>query len=192
MVAYRVALAALWLIFIAVWVTAAFTAKKSLGGGRVWWREVGVRIAIIVLVLLLLRIPILHHALQHGREHMLNADPRLALAGTILCAFGVALAIWARVYLGGNWGLPMSRKAEPELVTTGPYAFVRHPIYSGLLLALLGSALAESYLWLVPFVIGGAYLIYSARTEERLMARTFPDRYPDYRRRTKMLVPFVL
>ena len=192
MVVYRIALATLWLIFIAVWVVAAFAAKKSVGGARWWWRAVGFRLAIIVVVLLLLRIPNLDNAVRHSREHMLNADPRFALAGLAICALGFALAIWARVYLGSNWGLPMSRKERPELVTTGPYAYVRHPIYSGLLLALLGSALSESYVWLLPFVIAGTYFIYSARAEERLMAQTFPDRYPAYRRRTKMLVPFLL
>jgi protein-S-isoprenylcysteine O-methyltransferase Ste14 len=192
MVVYRALLAALWLLFIIVWIAAAFTAKRSVGGARRWGREVGLRLAILASVLLLLRIPILYHAVRYGRAHMLNADPRLALAGTILCALGVTWAIWARLYLGGNWGLPMSRKVQPELVTTGPYAFVRHPIYAGILLALLGSALAESYVWLLALVVAGVYFTYSARSEERLMRETFPDRYPAYQRRTKMLVPFVL
>lgn len=192
MVVYRGALAALWLIFIVVWLVAAFTAKKSTGGAPNWWRAAGLRFVIIAIVALLLRIPILRQAARQGRAHMLNADPHLALAGVVLCALGIALAIWARAYLGRNWGLPMSRKAQPELVTSGPYAYVRHPIYSGILLALLGSALSESYIWLVPFVVAGAYFIYSARAEERLMTELFPNQYPAYRQRTKMLVPFLL
>jgi len=59
--------------------------------------------------------------------------------GVALCALGIGLAIWARTYLGRNWGMPMSRKENPELVTSGPYAYVRHPIYTGLLIAMLGS-----------------------------------------------------
>ena len=86
----------------------------------------------------------------------------------------------------------MSRKERPELVTTGPYAFVRHPIYAGIILALLGAAIAESIFWLVPFFLAGAYFIYSARSEEKIMAQEFPDAYPAYQRRTKMLVPFLL
>ncbi|HMF27698.1 MAG TPA: isoprenylcysteine carboxylmethyltransferase family protein [Candidatus Cybelea sp.] len=191
MAVYRTALAALWLIFIVVWVVAAFSAKKNVGV-RSWSREAGLRFIIFALVLMLLRIPILRNAVQHGRAHLLTVDPRLALLGLILCALGVALAIWARVYLGSNWGLPMSHKAQPELVTTGPYAFVRHPIYSGLLLAILGSALAESYVWLIPLVVAGGYFLYSARAEERLMTETFPDQYPVYQKHTKMLVPFIL
>jgi len=82
---------------------------------------------------------------------------------------------------------------EPaELVTTGPYALVRHPIYGGMLLAMLGSALAQSLLWLAPLLVYGPLFIRSARREERLLLERFPQRYPGYLKRTKMLVPFVL
>jgi protein-S-isoprenylcysteine O-methyltransferase Ste14 len=121
-----------------------------------------------------------------------TTDARLGIAGVTLCALGVALAIWARVYLGKNWGMPMSRKEHPELVTTGPYAYVRHPIYTGLLLAMFGSAIAETAFWLVPLVVVGAYFIYSARSEEKGMVEEFPERYPAYQKRTKILVPFLL
>jgi protein-S-isoprenylcysteine O-methyltransferase Ste14 len=192
MAVYHTALGALWLIFIVVWIVGAFTAKKNVGGVRLWWREAGLRFVIIAVFLMAVRVPILRQGLRYGRAHLFASDSRLAIAGLILCALGIALAIWARVYLGRNWGVPMSRKAEPELVTTGPYALVRHPIYSGLLLAMLGSALTESYVWLVPLVVAGAYFIYSARAEERLMTETFPDQYPAYQQHTKMLLPFVL
>jgi protein-S-isoprenylcysteine O-methyltransferase Ste14 len=191
MVTYRGIIGALWLVFIVYWVIAAFGAKRNLSRGA-WWREAGLRFIVIVFILLALRVPIVTHAWRHARADLVTVDPRLGLAGTILCAAGVALAIWARAYLGRNWGLPMSRKDEPELVTSGPYAYVRHPIYSGILLAMIGSALAESVSWLLPLVLFGAYFVYSARSEEKIMAQEFPEQYPAYRRRTKMLVPFVL
>jgi protein-S-isoprenylcysteine O-methyltransferase Ste14 len=81
--------------------------------------------------------------------------------------------------------MPMTLKAEPELVTSGPYRFVRHPIYSGILLATLGTALAISGLWLVVFAVMGVYFVYSARVEERLMASSFPAAYPYYRAHTR-------
>ncbi|MGB6953481.1 MAG: isoprenylcysteine carboxylmethyltransferase family protein, partial [Candidatus Cybelea sp.] len=90
-----------------------------------------------------------------------------------------------------NWGLPMTRRANPELVTSGPYALVRHPIYSGLLLAMIGSGLALSVSWAIGLLIVGPYFIYSARAEEQTMADAFPQQYPAYRTRTKMFVPFV-
>ena len=86
----------------------------------------------------------------------------------------------------------MTQKDEPELVTSGPYRFVRHPIYSGLLLAILGTALATNLYWLIGVGVMGIYFVYSARVEERLMTRSFPVVYPSYRARTKMLIPFLL
>ena len=116
----------------------------------------------------------------------------LAALGTVLFFAGLGLAVWARLHLGRNWGMPMTTKDEPELVTSGPYRLVRHPIYSGVLLAMLGTALATSLYALVAFLALSAYFIYCALVEERLMSREFPNAYPSYRARTKMLVPFVL
>jgi len=70
----------------------------------------------------------------------------LAVIGALLFACGIALAVWARLHLGRNWGMLMTQRAEPELVTSGPYSFVRHPIYSGLLTAMLGTALVNNLL----------------------------------------------
>jgi protein-S-isoprenylcysteine O-methyltransferase Ste14 len=86
----------------------------------------------------------------------------------------------------------MTQKDEPELVTSGPYHLVRHPIYSGILLAGVGTATALSWLWLIAVALAGVYFIYSAMVEERFMANQFPDTYAVYKRSTKMLVPFVL
>jgi protein-S-isoprenylcysteine O-methyltransferase Ste14 len=76
-------------------------------------------------------------------------------------------------------------------VTAGPYARVRHPLYGGLLLAMLGSALAQSLLWLLPLIVYGPLFFLSARREERLLLEQFSERYSAYRSRTKMLLPFV-
>jgi protein-S-isoprenylcysteine O-methyltransferase Ste14 len=85
----------------------------------------------------------------------------------------------------------MSRKDEPELVTSGPYHLVRHPIYSGILLAGAGTAVALSWQWLIVVALAGIYFVYSATVEERYLTEQFPDAYPMYRRSTKMLVPLV-
>jgi protein-S-isoprenylcysteine O-methyltransferase Ste14 len=95
------------------------------------------------------------------------------------------------VHIGRNWGTPMTQKNEPELVTSGPYRLVRHPIYSGILLAGLGTGLALSWFWLIVLVLPAIYFIYAATVEERYLATQFPDEYPEYRRHSKMLVPFV-
>jgi protein-S-isoprenylcysteine O-methyltransferase Ste14 len=86
----------------------------------------------------------------------------------------------------------MMERAEPELVTSGPYHLVRHPIYSGILVAGIGTAVAVSWWWSAAVALAGVYFLYSARVEERYLADQFPDTYPTYKRSTKMLLPFTL
>ena len=86
----------------------------------------------------------------------------------------------------------MTQRADPELVTTGPYRRVRHPIYSGIIVAMAGTAIAVSPSWLIAAAVLGAYFLVSAVTEERTMATLFPAAYPPYKRATKMLIPYVL
>jgi protein-S-isoprenylcysteine O-methyltransferase Ste14 len=116
----------------------------------------------------------------------------LAAIGALLFAGGIAVAVWARLHLGSNWGMPTSQRAEPELVTSGPYRLVRHPIYSGLLIAVLGTALVNNLLGLIVVAALAAYFYYCGTVEERNLTATFPAAYPEYRSRTKMLIPFVL
>lgn len=72
------------------------------------------------------------------------SDPQPGAGGRCLAIWvlGLGLAVWARIYLGRNWGMPTSTKEDPELVTSGPYRTIRHPIYTGILLAMIGSAIA--------------------------------------------------
>jgi protein-S-isoprenylcysteine O-methyltransferase Ste14 len=119
-------------------------------------------------------------------------NPWLLGIGLAVFGLGLALAVWARVYLGRNWGMPMSRRADPELVTTGPYRRIRHPIYSGVILGMAGTAMAVSLYWLNAVAILGAYFLFSAVIEERTMAKLFPAAYPPYKRATKMLIPYIL
>jgi protein-S-isoprenylcysteine O-methyltransferase Ste14 len=191
MTVYDWLILALWMTFIAYWAISARGAKRNIGA-RGWWREGGLRLSIIALVLLAFRVPVFNHALRHARFSAARIGVVAGPLGVALCALGIGLAIWARACLGRNWGMPMSRKENPEFVTTGPYKFVRHPIYGGILLAMLGSTLGASVVWLLPFVLFGAYFIYSARVEEHLMLEQFPAQYSAYMKRTKMLLPFML
>ena len=170
-----------WAAFWAYWLVAAFSMKR----GRVpWSRELRVRAVISVAVLLLIR-------LGAFRGHGVDTDPWRAGAGLALFASGLGLAVWGRMHIGRNWGTPMTQKDDPELVTSGPYHLVRHPIYSGILAAGLGTAVGLSWFWMTAVALAGIYFLYSATVEERYLARQFPDAYPPYRRSTKMLVPFV-
>jgi protein-S-isoprenylcysteine O-methyltransferase Ste14 len=191
MIVYSWAIITLWLILIVYWAISAAGAKRNVSGGWVWWREIGLRLCILILVLLAVRVPAIRQALRNARLNAVNSNMFMGLVGVLFCTLGVVLAIVSRAYLGRNWGMPMSRKHNPEMVTTGPYAFVRHPIYTGMLLAMLGSAMGQSVFWLLPLILGGAYFIYSARREEKLMIEEFPEDYPAYMKRTKQLLPFV-
>ena len=171
-----------WGVFWLYWLVAAFSVKK----GRVQWsRELRIRAVIAVIVILLIRF-----GAFRGQE-VSNTDPWRAGFGLVLFALGLGFAVWARVHLGRNWGTPMTQKVEPELVTSGPYRLVRHPIYSGILVAGFGTALATSWLWLIASALGGIYFLYSATVEERYLTEKFPDSYPAYKRSTKMLVPYI-
>ena len=170
-----------WVVFWIYWLAASAGVKA---GRTRWTRFAGFRVASILIVLLLLRLGVF-------KAQAVTRDPWLQVIGLVIFLLGLALAVWARVYLGRNWGMPMSEKADPELVTTGPYSTVRHPIYSGILLAMIGTTVAVSLYWLVAVVLLGAYFIYSAVMEERYMAGRFPDTYPKYKQSTKMLIPFI-
>ena len=87
--------------------------------------------------------------------------------------------------------MPMTVRTKPRLVRDGPYRVVRHPIYSGLLLALIGSAVATGSGFLPAAIGSGAYFVLSLRVEEADMAASFPDDYPEYSKHTKRLIPFV-
>jgi protein-S-isoprenylcysteine O-methyltransferase Ste14 len=114
----------------------------------------------------------------------------LSLAGVGLTFAGAGLAIWARLILGENWSARVSRKAGHELIRTGPYAWVRHPIYSGLLLACLGTALVVGQwkgLLAIPLILIAQWI--KARREEHFMVAEFGEAYQQYRQHTGFLLP---
>lgn len=170
-----------WTMFVLYWVAAAFSMKR----GRVpWGRELGVRAVLAVVTIVLIRSGAFRH-------HGVTSDPVRIYVGLALFVTGLALAVWARVHIGRNWGTPMSQKQDLELVTTGPYRSIRHPIYTGILLAGAGTAVGLNWIWLIALALAGTYFVYSATVEERNLIARLPDTYPAYRSSTKMLLPFV-
>jgi protein-S-isoprenylcysteine O-methyltransferase Ste14 len=169
-----------WIAFWIYWLVSAAASKASVSGG---WRT---RLTGISGVSVFLIAGVLRTGSLAVHSVVLGA------IGAVLFGCGIALAVWARLHLGRNWGMPMSQRAEPELVTSGPYRFVRHPIYSGLLTAMLGTALVNNLLGLIVVAVLVAYFYYCGTVEERNLAATFPKAYPEYASRTKMLIPFLL
>ena len=171
-----------WGAFWLYWLVAAFSMRRA---RLAWPRGLRIRALILVAAIVLSRFGAF-------RGHSVNTDPWLAGLGLAFFAMGLGFAIWARIHIGRNWGTPMMEKSEPELVVSGPYRLVRHPIYSGILVAGIGTALALSWWWLTAVVLAGVYFLYSARVEEHYLTDEFPDSYPTYKRSTKMLLPFIL
>ncbi len=180
----------LWLIFVLYWFVLAFFAKKSIVRGLRWRQTIWFRVLLIIAVLIIVHVQSAHNSLWKSLTFSFT-NPIVNTIGIVVCALGLGLAVWARMYLGRNWGMPMSLRKNHELVTSGPYRYIRHPIYSGILLAALGSTLASTTWWLLVCVAYGAYFFYSVNVEENMMTKEFPDHYPAYMAKTKQLIPFV-
>lgn len=179
-----------WVCFWVYWLAMASTSKRNVhhngsSSAARFSYLIGLRIALAVIAVLTV-----DHFLKNHTTRV-TSDMLVQILGLLLFVIGLGLAIWARRYLGKNWGMPMSEKEDPELVTTGPYSFIRHPIYTGILLAAFGSILSVSLYWVIVFIICAVYFVYSATVEEKIMAKTFPKTYPDYKKKTKMLIPFL-
>lgn len=115
------------------------------------------------------------------------------LTGLALTIAGCLFAAWSRILLGGNWSGRATVKSGHELVLKGPYALVRHPIYTGIIAAILGTSLAiGEWRCLVGCVVILLKFIIKMSQEERFMAQTFPEEYSLYCDHVKALIPGLL
>lgn len=131
---------------------------------------------------------------QHFLEARFLPDvPATYWTGVVVTALGLLFAIWARNVLGRNWSGTVTLKQDHELIRSGPYRYVRHPIYTGLLLAFAGSAIARGeWRGLLALAIALAALWRKLKLEEQWMIETFGDAYLRYRAEVRALIPFVL
>jgi len=173
-----------WVVFLLGWLLAAFGAKRNVRRTR------GARP--VALLITVIGAMVVREIRPGGPNGLVVHAPVVRAIGAALVACGLGTAVWARVALVRDWGMPMTEKEQPELVTSGPYGLVRHPIYSGIGLAMVGTALAVTLGWLVAAAVVGIYFAYSAAVEERRLAKQWPESYPSYRARTKMFIPFLL
>jgi len=181
------AMKAMWIAFMLYWLVAARGAKPL--RWREGWRGRALDTLLIVPALLL-PMP------EHFWPAALNARfvPRgwtLPLLGNALEAAGLGFAVWARVHLGREWSSVVALKQDHRLIRSGPYGFLRHPIYSGVLFALLGTALAiGAWRALLGVVCLAAAFLRRVAAEEKQLAQAFPD-YAAYQRETAALIPFL-
>ena len=115
----------------------------------------------------------------------------VSILGIIVCATGMAFLVWGRETLGENWSQTVSAKEGHELITSGPYRFVRHPMYTGGFVACIASAIVAGGPFVFAAITVGGIFLWRVGAEDRLMTQQFPNEYPDYMKRTKALIPFV-
>jgi protein-S-isoprenylcysteine O-methyltransferase Ste14 len=179
-----------WLVFLLYWAWRARAVKRAVRSEHPAHRFFKYVLPLMVGVVL-----VVPWNQQAGWLQARFAPPGMALSilGALLVWAGVLFAIWARTILGRNWSAVVQVKQDHELVERGPYRWVRHPIYTGLLLAFFGTALAlGEWRGLLGTAIVGVSFWFKLRLEERWMREQFGARYEDYMRRVKALVPGVL
>ena len=176
-----------WLAWLLYWLAMAAKNKRTIERGGFF----GYRVVAIVLVVALVAVGRL--AGVSPQSHLWNTSLALGIVSDCIVLAGAGFTVWARITLGRNWSAEVTFKQDHELIESGPYALVRHPIYTGLIAMALGTMINYGRAIGVAVFVGlcGA-LWWKARQEERIMMRHFPDAYADYRARVHAIVPFLL
>lgn len=177
---------ALWLLFGVYWLVSAFKRKKTKQRETILQRF-GYTLPLFVVFYLLYQ-----HQPHYGwlDNRFFPAGPFGERLGVVLTAVGIGIAFWARWHLGTNWSGVVTLKEGHELIRTGPYRSIRHPIYTGILLALFGTAitfgevrglLAMAIVWLSFYI--------KARREESFLSQEFGPGFAEHKQHTGMFLP---
>lgn len=173
-----------WLVMILYWILTVRTSSQTT-----------IRSEVIPLFKLVLSALITYLPLPIGgwfARGLLRTNLGTNLAGVFLCASGVSVAIWARHVLGRNWSGKVVVQQEHHVVDEGPYRMIRHPIYLGVLLAMLGVCVILGYIFSFAYLIFCIFgLVRKSKQEEELLISQFPGKYEQYQKRTKALIPYV-
>jgi protein-S-isoprenylcysteine O-methyltransferase Ste14 len=180
---------ALWIAWLIYWIASAWAVKedrrKEAPASRL------IHDAAMLAGAVLLGVPHLLGRMLELRFH--HHSLAWFAVGTALVILGLGFSVLARIWLGRNWSGSVTVKRDHQLIRSGPYALVRHPIYTGMLTALFGTALAiGNGRAALGFAVLLAGLIYKIGIEERFMAEEFGEAYAHYRREVPALIPFVL
>jgi protein-S-isoprenylcysteine O-methyltransferase Ste14 len=172
----------LWLVWLAAWLRTKKTQERVDLGSSLGY---GAPVVLAFYLLFSENLPVRWLELR-----FIPHDVFLEVLAVTLTALGIAFAIWARFYIGQNWSSAVTIKVGHQLIRSGPYAWVRHPIYSGLLLAMIGTVLALRELrGLLAFVLLCLGFWIKLRMEEGFMRKTFGLEYEEYSKSTGALIP---
>jgi protein-S-isoprenylcysteine O-methyltransferase Ste14 len=186
-IAYRFLFPAMWAAWMIYWGLASRGVKPAERREPLGSRLLHVIPLVVAVVLLWAnRVPV---ALLN--ERLYPWSPWGFWLAALVTAAGLGFTVWARLHIGRNWSGIVTVKRGHELVTTGPYSLVRHPIYTGLLLAFVGSAMARGeWRGVLAVAIAWVALWRKLRLEERWMLESFSEQYTAYRQRVPALIPF--
>lgn len=183
----RIAMPVLWLVWLTYWWLGARDVKQT-----TWQEPVGSMLrhrGPLILGAIFMAVPGWVPRILTRR--FLPAEHVVPILGTVLLAAGLGFSVWARRHLGRNWSAHVAVKEGHALVRTGPYRRLRHPIYTGVLLAFFGMVLVIGE-WRALVALGLVLISFAVKAsqEERRMREVFPE-YEQYRRETAALIPFV-
>jgi protein-S-isoprenylcysteine O-methyltransferase Ste14 len=173
---------ALWIILVLYLIVSAVGVKRDVHDNL---------LPSIILALAIIAAFLLPHLPLFDFVNFAPVNQTLSVIGISICIAGMIFFFWARQTLGKNWSKTVTIKEGHELVTSGPYRLVRHPIYTGGLIAAIGSAIVAGGAWVFLLIILGSLFIWRVGAEDKLMAQQFPNEYPEYKKRTKALIPFL-
>lgn len=177
-----------WIVFLVYWRIRAVgtkTAQRTEPAGASIMRALTFLIVIVLLSIPRIPLPWLYRQLWPSGIWCFGI-------GAAITVGGLLFAVWARQHLGSNWSSEVTIKRGHELITTGPYALVRHPIYTGILTGFLGTAIALSQVrGVIGFVLIFLVLWAKLRIEEEWMRSQFGETYATYSHQTAALVPYI-
>lgn len=176
----------LWVGFYLLWLLWALRTKPTRTS-----EGAASRLSYIVPIIFAYVLMFTRHAASEWLQAQLLPDYFwVQVLGVSICVAGLSFAVWARIYLGGNWSSSVTVKVGHELIRNGPYRWVRHPIYSGLVLAMLGTAVTNREVrGVIALALAFIGFTLKSRIEERTMIHTFGSEYEEYSRNTGGILP---
>lgn len=181
----------LWGTLILFWIVSGINAKKSSFREPLYKQFVFYWLPLIMAVYLLGPDERFGNSLIKG--NFIAHNNMAGLTGLALCLLGLITAVWARYLLGRNWSVSVQQKENHDLIQTGAYKFVRHPIYTGLLLMFLGNAFIVSrWRGLLAVSIVLISFLFKLKKEEKWLTDLFGSKYIEYRQKTKSLIPWLI